>query len=104
MKSVRLVIAIALSACSFAGVAAFAVTGRPDVESVQIVKSEPSMRIVGSAVELTADVPTKFDIFSITGQLIRSVAVNPSAPAKIELAKGFYIVKCDSWTRRVMIK
>lgn len=66
----------------------------------------PAMNVVGSTIELSLgdrNSSVRFEIYSITGQLVKSVTVT-SAPVKIELPKGFYIVKCDSWTRRVMLK
>lgn len=65
----------------------------------------PSVRVDGVVIEMRNPYsePVKFQIFSITGQLIKSVIVK-TAPVRLELPKGFYIVKCDNWTKRVMLK
>lgn len=65
----------------------------------------PSVSASAGAIELSCGAiqTVKFQIFSITGQLVKSVTVT-GGTVKIELPKGFYIVKCESWTRRVMVK
>lgn len=65
----------------------------------------PSVSIDGAVIEMRNPYsePVKFQIYSITGQLIKSVVVK-SVPVRLELPKGFYIVKCDNWTKRVMLK
>ena len=46
-----------------------------------------------------------FNIYSITGQLIKSVRVNAGTKVTIDMPKGFYIVKCAGrWSRKVVVK
>ena len=45
-----------------------------------------------------------FNIFSITGQLIKSVRVNAGTKVTIDVPKGFYIVKCAGKSRKVVVK
>ncbi len=73
-------------------------------EEVQAAAA-PSVTIDGVVIEMRNPYPepVKFQIFSITGQLIKAVIVK-TAPVRLELPKGFYIVKCDNWTKRVMLK
>lgn len=87
-----------------AGISSAVTPQRGDADHEVIADSGPRAVIRGSVIELSSDTTTKFEIFSITGQLIRSVNVQPATTVKVELTKGFYILKCDSWTRRVMIK
>lgn len=105
MKPLRFFVALSLAIAAVTNSSAVtAFSAKADAaESLQVAKNEPSMKIVGSVIELFADSPTKFEIFSITGQLIRTVNVGNTS-VRVELPKGFYIVKCDSWTKRVMIK
>lgn len=65
----------------------------------------PTVEVTGMVLEFRTNgsEPVKFKIFSITGQLIKTIVVK-SVPVKVELPKGFYIVKCDTWTKRVMLK
>lgn len=66
---------------------------------------QPAVYVEKGSLELSAtdSDPVKFEIFSITGQLIKSVTVKNST-VKVDLPKGFYIIKCEAWTKRVMIK
>lgn len=77
---------------------------RPATES-RVSEQTPSVSVEKGFVELTSPdgEAVKFEIFSITGQLIKSVTVKGST-VKIDLPKGFYIIKCESWTKRVMLK
>lgn len=46
-----------------------------------------------------------FSIYSITGQLIKSVKVNADQRVSVEMPKGFYVVKCaGQWSRKVVVK
>jgi len=47
-----------------------------------------------------------FTIYSITGQVVRTVTVSPEATVTVELPKGFYIVKYNhgQWSRKVVVK
>ncbi|MBQ9584764.1 MAG: T9SS type A sorting domain-containing protein [Muribaculaceae bacterium] len=46
-----------------------------------------------------------FNIYSITGQLIKSVRVNAGTKVTIDMPKGFYIIKCaGKWSRKVVVK
>lgn len=87
-------------------IAVCAVDSHP-VNEGRTIEAQPSVRVnpEGDVIELfnPTTEPVKFEIFSITGQLIKSVVVK-SVPQKVELPKGFYIVKCDNWTKRIMLK
>lgn len=46
-----------------------------------------------------------FNIYAITGQLIKSVKVNADSHVTIEMPKGFYIVRHNNqWSRKVVVK
>lgn len=82
--------------------------GNPDqtVESYSPGHALPQVRVGQKSLELVVPGvrPVRFEIFSITGQSVKSIRVNAGSSVRIELPEGFYIVKCDSWTKRVMIK
>lgn len=66
-----------------------------------------SLNVVSGGVELTAstDRPsTYFTIYSITGQKVKSVNVSQGTSVHIDLPDGYYIVKCNDWSRRILIK
>lgn len=67
---------------------------------VNIVGSNGCMTIdnYGDSRELT------FTVYSITGQIVKSVSVANGSSMTINLPKGFYIVKCDYWSRKVVVK
>lgn len=59
----------------------------------------------GTIAMVAGDSDATFNIFSITGQLIKSVRVNAGTKVTIDVPKGFYIVKCTGrWSRKVVVK
>lgn len=73
------------------------------VSSVSI-PTAPTMEVTHSGIELTSyRNVTRFSIYSITGQIIKSVEVSDGT-VTVELPKGYYIVKCDEWVKRVVIR
>ena len=44
-----------------------------------------------------------FSVYSITGQQLKVVRVAAGAHALVELPRGFYIVKCNQWSRKVVV-
>ena len=59
----------------------------------------------GTIAMVAGDGDTKFNIYSITGQLIKTVRVNAGTRVTIDMPKGFYIVKCAGrWSRKVVVK
>ncbi|MBO4870913.1 MAG: T9SS type A sorting domain-containing protein [Muribaculaceae bacterium] len=46
-----------------------------------------------------------FNIYSITGQLLRTVRVSADSQTAVEIPKGFYIVRCaNQWSRKVVVR
>ena len=46
-----------------------------------------------------------FDVYSITGQLVKVVRVNAEQRTTVDFPKGFYIVKCNNqWSRKVVVR
>ena len=59
----------------------------------------------GTIAMVAGDSDATFNIYSITGQLIKSVRVNAGTKVTIDVPKGFYIVKCSGrWSRKVVVK
>ncbi len=51
------------------------------------------------------DAGVVFSVYSITGQLLRTVSLAAGAQTSIEMPKGFYIVRCGSqWSRKVVVR
>lgn len=46
-----------------------------------------------------------FNVYSITGQLIKVVRVSADQRTSVDFPKGFYIVKCNNqWSRKVVVR
>jgi hypothetical protein len=46
-----------------------------------------------------------FNVYSITGQLVKVVRVSAEQKVSVEFRKGFYIVKCgNQWSRKVVVR
>ena len=46
-----------------------------------------------------------FNVYSITGQLIKVVRVAADQRTSVDFPKGFYIVKCgNQWSRKVVVR
>lgn len=46
-----------------------------------------------------------FSIYSITGQLIKTVKLGAEQRTSVDVPKGFYVVKCaGQWSRKVVVK
>ena len=59
----------------------------------------------GTIAMVAGDSDATFNIYSITGQLIKTVRVNAGTKVIIDVPKGFYIVKCSGrWSRKVVVK
>ena len=47
----------------------------------------------------------QFSIYSVTGQLIKTVRVSADQRLSVDVPKGFYVVKCSGqWSRKVVVK
>lgn len=59
----------------------------------------------GTIAMVAGDSDATFNIYSITGQLIKTVRVTAGTKVTIDVPKGFYIVKCaGKWSRKVVVK
>jgi len=46
-----------------------------------------------------------FHIYSITGQLLKTVRLSADGHASLDMPKGFYVVRCNGqWSRKVIVK
>lgn len=58
---------------------------------------------VRGGISVTATNETCFEIYSITGQRIKSVTVSGESQT-IELPNGCYIVRTPGWSKKVIVK
>lgn len=46
-----------------------------------------------------------FNVYSITGQLVKVVRVSAEQRTTVDFPRGFYIVKCSNqWSRKVVVR
>lgn len=80
----------------------------PDVESVGdcAVTSGPSVRSVDGGLELSAsnDNAQVFLIYSITGQLVKTVSVSAASHETVSLPGGCYVVRCQVWAKKIVVR
>lgn len=99
MKSLyRIVMALIIACASTAP--AFVAVADDNIETVAV-----DSRAIGvdGGIQLSATVRTGFEIYSITGQRVKSVTVE-DATVKVDLPKGCYIVRCAHWSKKVIVK
>lgn len=59
----------------------------------------------GRIVFIAGNSDAVFNVYSITGQLIKVVRVGADQRASVDFPKGFYIVKCNNqWSRKVVVR
>ncbi|MBQ9076719.1 MAG: hypothetical protein IJY31_02620 [Muribaculaceae bacterium] len=70
-----------------------------------IASSVPVLKSGEGHIELTVpcDEPVTFHIYSITGQLIKTITV-VSGTSSVELRRGYYIVKCEKWSKQAVVR
>jgi len=59
----------------------------------------------GRIVFMAGSSDATFNVYSITGQLVKVVRVSADQRVSIDFPKGFYIVKCSNqWSRKVVVR
>lgn len=74
-------------------------------DDVAIYNPTPELTSGRGSIELKcpdSDTTYTFHIFSITGQLIKSVTLSGGSHI-LELPQGCYIVKCQQWAKKVIV-
>ena len=102
MKLRNIILAIALSATvtlaapiGYAQTTASEITAESSTAQFTTYHGALELRVIGSET-------IHFHIYSITGQLIKRVAI-ADASVRIELPAGCYIVKCEKWAKKVVV-
>lgn len=72
-------------------------------DQIEQVAVESSASGVTGGIQLVAGDRVNFEIYSITGQRVKTVAVENSS-VKVELPNGCYIVRCADWSKKVIVK
>ncbi len=69
-----------------------------------VTTSAPLMKAVPQGIELTVTDGEvhHFNIYSITGQMVKSIDVAESVT--VDLPQGYYIVKCKDWSKKIVVR
>lgn len=94
---------VAVGAISFGSFALYAEPAEAPAQTV--VASQPQVRVVGSQIEITVpgDDDRTVTIYALTGQIVKTLNATPGVTI-VDLPKGYYIVKCDRISCRVVVK
>ncbi len=73
----------------------------------RLEQASASVAVKGGAgqieLSVTGGADVKFHIYSITGQLVKTVVVAEGS-ALVDLPRGLYIVKCDYCSKQVVVR
>ena len=75
-------------------------------QRVETAKTEPTAQgAEGRIVFVAGNSDAAFNVYSITGQLVKVVRVSADQRVSVDFPKGFYIVKCSNqWSRKVVVR
>ncbi len=73
-------------------------------DRIEVAAPSCSVTPVSGGITVAAESETTFDVYSITGQRIKSVTVVGVGAEKVDLPKGCYIVRCSQWSKKVIVK
>ncbi len=78
----------------------------PAPNEIAVISSQqPSVSASVGHITLTVndDEVVNFYIYSITGQIIKTITISQGSTT-VELPRGYYIVKCNYWSKTVIVK
>ena len=78
----------------------------PSTMRQEVAISEPMVTSHRGAIEISCPVNGRsytFQIYAITGQLLKKVQLTDTTTT-IVIPQGCYIVKCESWVKKVIVK
>ncbi len=75
-------------------------------QRVETVATGPAAQGAEGRIVFTAgNSDAVFNVYSITGQLIKVVRVSAEQRTSVDFPKGFYIVRCgNQWSRKVVVR
>lgn len=98
---------ILLLAASVAPLTAMAFPSGPQSEGIEsVAENEATLSSQNSELIISnsSEASMKFYVFSITGQMVKSVEVGGGDSVTVELPAGWYIVKCSLWSKKIVVK
>lgn len=97
---------------AFAVATAFAVSGAltshvmaEPVPAANVVTNQPTVKVLPGRVEISnpGDEARQVVVYALTGQIVKTIVAQPGVTT-IELPAGYYIIKCDRMSCRVVVK
>ena len=103
-KIAKAAICMAIAALT-TGVAATTYAAPEPGSSTTIVASQPQVRVLSGQIEITipGDENKSVQVYTLTGQIVKNFVAAPGVTL-VDLPAGYYIVKCDRTTCRVVIR
>lgn len=101
----KLLMTLGIVACMVVPMTGAATGHAADDDMVSsVTTAAPEIKTVAEGIELTVTDGEvhHFYIYSITGQMVKSVDVAESAV--IDLPQGYYIVKCKEWSKKIVVR
>jgi len=97
---------IAVCLVTLGGIHAIALPDSYTPQRVETVQTGPTAQGAEGRIVFTAgSSEATFNVYSITGQLVKVVRVGADQRATVDFPKGFYIVKCSNqWSRKVVVR
>ena len=104
VKNLRKIATIIACALAISG-GAVAFASPAEAPASTIVASQPQVRVLHGQVEITipGDESRQVQVYALTGQVVKSINATPGVTS-IDLPAGYYIIKCDRASWRVVIK
>lgn len=96
-----ILVAFAVAASS----AVWPVMAATGVTAVVPAEQQPQVRVVSGGVEIVVhgETDVHVTVYALTGQAVRTLEATPGVTS-VDLPKGYYIVKCDNVSCRVIVK
>lgn len=101
LRNISIAVIIGLMGACPSAVYAFPAHDGISTEAV----AQPTIKAVsgGITVTISGDSAVQFQIYSITGQAIKTFTATQGATS-IDLPRGYYVVKCNYWSKTVIVK
>ena len=102
----RRFLALILLAAAFVALPGAAAVTAPDSMRQELTISEPMVTSQRGVIQISCPMNGKaytFQIYAITGQLLKKVQLTDTTTT-IAIPQGCYIVKCESWVKKVIVK
>lgn len=104
MNKILRILTVAISMTAIPAVS-YAEPAEAHEAAAAISVPQPVIRVVGGHVEITLPGSEARTVvcYSLTGQVVKTLVVNPGTTT-IDLPSGYYIIRCDRYSQRVIVR